>query len=177
VASTGALVNNFRYTGREFDSETGLYYYRARYFDPQGGRFLSEDPIGFAGGSNFYSYVNGDPTSVVDLFGLSGTGTATASAPVAAPTQPVVSPPTPPVPSNPVTSPKLPACSIGLDNALDLAGDLAGAVGMVLLSPVNAGGGAGDMQPDPSVTHGPPCKNGCKPCIPPVGTRAYREKH
>ena len=34
TASTGTLVNSFQYTGREFDSETGIYYYRARYFDP-----------------------------------------------------------------------------------------------------------------------------------------------
>jgi hypothetical protein len=152
----------------------------ARYYDPQAGRFLSEDPVGFAGGSNFYSYVDGDSTSLVDLFGLQGTGTATAPAPVTAPAQPVVSQPEPPVPSNPVISPQPPTSSIGriignlLDDALDLAGDVAGAGAITLLSPVNAGG-PGDMQPDPSVTHGPPCKNGCKPCIPPVGTRAYRE--
>ncbi len=41
--STGTLNNPFSYTGREFDSETGLYYYRARYYDPSAGRFLSED--------------------------------------------------------------------------------------------------------------------------------------
>jgi RHS repeat-associated protein len=37
------LSNPFRYTGREFDSEDGLYYYRARYYDPTSGRFLNED--------------------------------------------------------------------------------------------------------------------------------------
>ena len=44
VASSGSIVNNFRYTGREFDSETTLYFMRARYFDPASGRFISEDP-------------------------------------------------------------------------------------------------------------------------------------
>ena len=39
-------------TGREFDKETGLYYYRARYYDPMEGRFISKDPIGFKGGIN-----------------------------------------------------------------------------------------------------------------------------
>ncbi len=54
-------ANPFRYTGREQD-ETGDYYYRARYYSPEMGRFLSEDPIGFAGGDvNFYSYVGNSP--------------------------------------------------------------------------------------------------------------------
>lgn len=50
--------------------ETGLYYYRARYYDPKVGRFISEDPIGFVGGVNFYAYVNGNPASFVDPLGL-----------------------------------------------------------------------------------------------------------
>src|SRR5229473_6027083 len=58
TASTGSLVNPFRYTARESDTETGLYYYRARYYDPNSGRFLSEDPVEFnGGGNNFYRYV------------------------------------------------------------------------------------------------------------------------
>lgn len=60
-ASTGTLTNPFQYTGRESDQETGLYYYRARYYDPSVGRFMSEDPIGFKGGPNFYDYVGNDP--------------------------------------------------------------------------------------------------------------------
>ncbi len=59
--SSGSLQNPYRYTGREFDSETGLYYYRARYYDSASGRFLSEDPIGFNGGANFYRYVRTTP--------------------------------------------------------------------------------------------------------------------
>jgi RHS repeat-associated protein len=50
------------FTGREWDRETGLYYYRARYYDPKAGRFISEDPIGFEGGINFYAYVANRPT-------------------------------------------------------------------------------------------------------------------
>ena len=47
TASAGSVTNPFRYTGREFDSETSLYYNRARYYDPTAGRFLNEDPIRF----------------------------------------------------------------------------------------------------------------------------------
>jgi RHS repeat-associated protein len=53
TASTSALVNPFQFTGRDSDSQTGLRYYRARYYDPVAGRFLTEDPIGFFGGVNF----------------------------------------------------------------------------------------------------------------------------
>jgi RHS repeat-associated protein len=70
VASSGSIVNNFRYTGREFDTETNLYYYRARYSDLQTGRFLSEDPIRFAGSVNFYSYALNNPVLRVDPRGL-----------------------------------------------------------------------------------------------------------
>ena len=72
VASSGSLVNAFRYTGREFDTETSLYYYRARYYDSAAGRFLTEDPIGFAGGdANLYAYVQNEATSLADPLGLS----------------------------------------------------------------------------------------------------------
>ena len=47
--STGSLPNPFQYTARDFDSETGLYYYRARYYDAQLGRFITGDPLGFVG--------------------------------------------------------------------------------------------------------------------------------
>jgi RHS repeat-associated protein len=71
TASTGTVTNPFQYTGREFDSETGLYYYRARYYDGVAGRFLSEDPIQFEGGDNFYAYVRNSPVMLVDPSGLS----------------------------------------------------------------------------------------------------------
>jgi len=70
-AFTGALTNQFQYTGREFDSEMGLYFNRVRYYDPAIGRFISEDPIGFMGsGINFYAYVYNSPLNFVDPFGL-----------------------------------------------------------------------------------------------------------
>jgi len=65
TASSGSLTNFFRYTGREFDTETNLYYDRARYLDPSTGRFLSEDPLRFAAGPNFYPYVRNEPTVVL----------------------------------------------------------------------------------------------------------------
>jgi RHS repeat-associated protein len=61
LSSAGSLTGPFQYTAREFDTETSLYYYRARYYDPQTGRFLSEDPVAFQGGSNFYPYVLNQP--------------------------------------------------------------------------------------------------------------------
>ena len=70
TASTGTLTNPFQYTGRDFDPETGLRYYRARYYDATSGRFLSEDPSGFGGGINKYAYVMNDPISWVDPTGL-----------------------------------------------------------------------------------------------------------
>jgi RHS repeat-associated protein len=70
TASTGAVVNPVQYTARETDSETGLYYYRARYYDSSTGRFLSEDPTSFHGGINFYSYVANDPVNRIDPTGL-----------------------------------------------------------------------------------------------------------
>jgi len=62
--------NAFRYTGRRVDAETGLYYYRARYYSPRLGRFLQPDPIGYQGGLNLYAYVGGDPLNLTDPSGL-----------------------------------------------------------------------------------------------------------
>lgn len=69
TASTGTLTNPFRYTAHEFDSETGIYEYRARYYDQNVGRFLSEDPMHFAGGVNFYNYVRNNPVNLRDPSG------------------------------------------------------------------------------------------------------------
>jgi RHS repeat-associated protein len=69
VNATDTVANPFRFTGREWDSETGLYYYRARYYDPLWGRFLSEDPIRTRSGPNFYTYVHNRPTVMRDPTG------------------------------------------------------------------------------------------------------------
>ncbi len=74
VDQVGTVEQPYTYTGREFDQETGLYYYRARYYDAASGRFLQQDPIGFAGGMNFYGYVGQNPTSFVDPFGFGRIG-------------------------------------------------------------------------------------------------------
>lgn len=71
TASSGTVTNPIQYTGREFDLESGLYYYRARSYDPAKGRFLSEDPARFSSGSaNFYTYVRNNPVNSIDPFGL-----------------------------------------------------------------------------------------------------------
>jgi RHS repeat-associated protein len=70
MASTGTILNSFRYTGREFDAEINLYFYRFRYYDSAAGRFVSEDPIMFLGGYNFYSYVANAAPTYIDPFGL-----------------------------------------------------------------------------------------------------------
>jgi len=57
------------FTGREIATETGLYYYRARYFDPTIGRFLSEDPIRTLRSFTLYAYVLNNPTGRVDPSG------------------------------------------------------------------------------------------------------------
>ena len=62
----------FRYQGQYEDSETGLYYNRFRYYSPDEGMYISQDPISIAGGLNLYSYVH-DVNRWLDIFGLSGT--------------------------------------------------------------------------------------------------------
>ena len=70
TTQTGAAnTSAYQYTDRENDGATGLYYYRARYYNPAFGRFVSEDPIGLAGGVNLYAYAGEDPLGVIDPSG------------------------------------------------------------------------------------------------------------
>jgi RHS repeat-associated protein len=69
--SAGSSLTRYGFTGRERDELTGLLYSRDRWYDPQQGRFLSEDPIGFAGGLNAYAYVANNPLSFTDPSGQS----------------------------------------------------------------------------------------------------------
>ena len=66
----GALGNPYLYTGRRYDPETGLYYYRARMYSATQRRFLQPDPIGYMGGMNLYAYVGNNPVMYVDPWGL-----------------------------------------------------------------------------------------------------------
>jgi RHS repeat-associated protein len=67
LSTTGSLTQPYTYTGRELDSETGLFYYRARYYDPKIGRFLQEDPVW---DENLYGYCFSNPLNLVDPYGL-----------------------------------------------------------------------------------------------------------
>mgnify|MGYP002783605940 CR=1 FL=1 len=68
ATKTGTDDTQYRYTGRE-DDGMGLMYYRARYYHPRFGRFVSEDPIRLEGGYNLYGYVGGSPTNGTDPTG------------------------------------------------------------------------------------------------------------
>lgn len=63
-------LTRYGYTGRERDPLTKLLYYRARWQDPQQGRFISEDPMGVNGGLNLYDYVRNNPINRIDPYGL-----------------------------------------------------------------------------------------------------------
>ncbi|MFA5652722.1 MAG: RHS repeat-associated core domain-containing protein, partial [Desulfomonilia bacterium] len=71
AAPSGSMDQPYGFTGREFDPETGLYFYRARYYDPMEGRFISKDPLGFAAGDvNLFGYVQNNPVNWIDPWGL-----------------------------------------------------------------------------------------------------------
>jgi RHS repeat-associated protein len=69
-SQTVSGLNSLRWKGLLYDSETGLYYMRARYYDPQTRRFISEDPIGLNGGINSYVFAGNDPVNGSDPTGL-----------------------------------------------------------------------------------------------------------
>ncbi|MHB0961459.1 MAG: RHS repeat-associated core domain-containing protein [Pirellulaceae bacterium] len=76
IAQTDTTVSvRYGFTGREFNSEIDLYYYRARFYDAQRGRFISEDPIGFRSGDvNRYRYVNNSVLMARDPSGKASEG-------------------------------------------------------------------------------------------------------
>jgi RHS repeat-associated protein len=72
LAANDPVHQPVRFQGQYFDAETGLHYNRFRYYDPDVGRFASQDPIGLSGGDNLYAYAP-NPTGWVDTFGLTKT--------------------------------------------------------------------------------------------------------
>ncbi len=74
VRATGsmALVNPFRFSTKYQDDETGFNYYGHRFYNPDAGRWLKRDPIKERGGKNLYAFVQNEPVSHIDLFGLQG---------------------------------------------------------------------------------------------------------
>jgi hypothetical protein len=124
--------------------------YRARYYDPENGRFVSEDPVRFGGGVNFYRYAGNNPTNFVDPLGLNAVPA--------------------PIPwwwrilDNPITAPIV---EVGAGGAAAIIG-----VGELILAPATAADDTlTNRKPAPSC---PDKGKGCKPCDPPVGTLGYR---
>jgi RHS repeat-associated protein len=68
VRSNGSIRFDASYTGKEFDTDTGLYYFNARWYDPTLGRFITEDPA--RAGDNWFAYCNNDPLGLIDPSGL-----------------------------------------------------------------------------------------------------------
>ncbi|WP_277423533.1 RHS repeat-associated core domain-containing protein, partial [Pseudomonas viridiflava] len=62
------VEQNLRFQGQYFDEETGLHYNTFRYYDPEVGRFITQDPIGLLGSVNLYSYAS-SPNNWIDPLG------------------------------------------------------------------------------------------------------------
>jgi len=65
-----ANSGRFQYTGQAWMPEVGLYYYKARMYSPQLGRFMQPDPLGLKAGQNLYNYTTSDPVNLADPLGL-----------------------------------------------------------------------------------------------------------
>jgi RHS repeat-associated protein len=69
---SGVIADAYRFSSKEWEQDSGLVYFGARYYDPQAGRWLTPDPAGMADGPNVYLYVNNNPVNLVDPWGLMG---------------------------------------------------------------------------------------------------------
>jgi RHS repeat-associated protein len=74
--SNPSAATRYAFTGRELDPNASLYYYRARYYDPQLGRFVSNDPLGLVAGANLFAYASNDITRLTDPSGMAPGPTA-----------------------------------------------------------------------------------------------------
>jgi len=63
------VLNRYLFQGREYSFATGLYNFRARWYEPELGRWLSNDPIGISGGLNLYEFCGNNPVNYVDPWG------------------------------------------------------------------------------------------------------------
>ena len=69
VNRRGCAIGRYRFQGREWSAATGLVNFRARWYDPVAGRWLSKDPIGLSGGLNLYAFCGNDPVNCKDVMG------------------------------------------------------------------------------------------------------------
>jgi RHS repeat-associated protein len=70
--ANSALHNDILFTGRQWETESELYYYRARHLSNQMGRFMQYDPLGYVDGMNYHAYVGSNPVRFIDPYGLKG---------------------------------------------------------------------------------------------------------
>ncbi len=163
-AAHGSVTQPIRFQGQYHDAESGLFYNRHRYYDPGMGRYVSQDPIGLAGGISFYSYVDGDPLGFADPLGL----------------QAVVPTPWGPMPLPPIIPPSGGSQGRGDDGSmggLTFPGNTASNGGpMSRPDPVEARG-QNDPYKLPIVNPGRDCNGNCNPCPPGKSWKIMKPGH